>query len=245
MRVAAAIDTPGPRRQLSPLPKCGRGILPEHCRYRLGIRGCRPDPVAGATARPSARLGECAARRLSPLPGLGNRYRGLVPRRCGHERRPSGARRRRVEDRPGETQRRALLLPDDHLVVRGPDAFRPGDRAAGAAVRDHPGPPAPRAAPPAPARLRDHLLGRASRGIDAGPDRARDRGGGRWSRSSPDASSPSGSGSSRGWRSSASRPGTRARSPPGSWSGGSAGSRRSGSFSRPFTWAARSRTCSW
>ena len=61
----------------------------------------------------------------------------------------------------------------------------------------------------------------------------------------PGASSPSGSGSSRDWRSSASRPDTCARSRPGRGSAGCAGSPRSGSSSRPSTSAARSRTCSW
>ena len=169
---------PRPGRQLPPLPERGAGLLREHRRDRLGIPGGGPAPVPGAPARPGAWLGERAPRRLSEVSSLRDRHRGVVPGRRGHERHPPGPRRRRAEDRPGQAQRRALLLSDDRLVVRGAVAVRHRDRAAGAALRDHPGTAAPRAAPPAPARLRDHLLGRASGGADADPDRDRDRGGG-------------------------------------------------------------------
>ena len=235
----------GPGRELRPLLERGAGLLRELCRDRLGVPGGGPDPVAGATARSGARLGERAPRRLSRVPSLGERHRGLVPGRRRHERHPPRPRRRRVEDRLGQAQRGALLLPHDHLVVRRAEPVRHRDRAAGAAVRDHAGAAAPRAAPPAPARLRDHLLGRPSGGADADPDRDRDRRGGAGRDSSPATSSPSGSGSSRAWRSSGSRPDTCARSRPGRGSGGCAGSPRSGSSSRPSTSAARSRTCCW
>ena len=124
---SAAIDLGGRSTAFS---KRSADFADEPRADRPAVPGRGAAAVAGAPALPGARAGRtrCAPPIRAEVSRARRRRR--VPGRRGDERHPPGPRRRRDQDRARQAQRRALRLPGDHLLVRGPGAVRHRDRAA-------------------------------------------------------------------------------------------------------------------
>ena len=164
MAVAAAIDTPdlgasfhrflnAAEAFFQSIAEIAWGYLAAALLLSLALQLARAHGWANAlrAAYPRSRVSETGIA-ASFLVGAG--MNGILPARGGDALKIVLAKR--------SVERSSYPTIISSFAVAG--AVRHRDRAPGAAVRDHPGAPAPRAAAPAPARLRDRLLGRASGG---------------------------------------------------------------------------------